>query len=330
MHLSKDERNEITILLSKKYSMRSIAFALGRSVCSISSEIKRNSVNEEYDPKKAQHKSYVKRRDSSFRGKKIVADDRLRKFVDDTLINGQSAKAIAGRLKYQEKNLPNISKNTIYRYVKSPYGKLIGVKLQKKGRIRPSKKVTQLKDRVFISERPKNINNRTRVGDMEGDFIVSGKLGKGILLVVTDRRLRVAFLELILNVSIDEVHLSFEKIKRRFPEMKTLTLDNDILFQMHKTLEQLLQIKIYFCNPFHSWEKGSVENTNKQIRKYIPKGSDLSQCDQELTVAIEETLNQRFMECLKYATPGERLNNYRKNKKQPDKSAVLKNSKCSI
>jgi IS30 family transposase len=309
--------------LGKKYSLRDIAKVLGRSVSTLSDEIKRNSVNGEYNPKKAQHKSYVRRRDSSFRGKKIVADDQLRKFIDDALVNGQSAKAIAGRLKYQEKNLPNVSKDTIYRYTKSPYGKLIGVELQKKRRFRPTKKVTQLKDRVFINERPKNINNRSRIGDLEGDFIVSGKLGKGILLVVTDRRLRVAFLELILSVSIDEVHSAFGKIKERFPEMRTLTLDNDILFQMHKTLEQLLQIKIYFCNPFHSWEKGSVENTNKQIRKFIPKGSDLSRYDQEFIEAIEETLNQRFMECLKYATPEERLNNYRKNKKQPDKSAVL-------
>ncbi len=245
----------------------------------------------------------------------IVADNQLRKFIDDALVNGQSAKAIAGRLKYQEKDLPNVSKDTIYRYIKSPYGKLIGIKLQKKRESCPTKKVTELKDRVFINDRPKNINNRSRVGDMEGDFIVSGKSGKGILLVVADRRLRVVFLELILNVSIDEVHRAFKRIKSKFPEMRTLTLDNDILFQMHKTLEQLLGIKIYFCNPYSSWEKGSVENTNKQIRKYIPKSSDLSKYDQELIMAIEETLNQRFMECLKYATPKERLNNYRKNKK---------------
>ena len=231
------------------------------------------------------------------------------------MVNGQSAKAIAGRIKYREKNLPNVSKDTIYRYQKSPYGKLIGVKLRKRQKFKPKPKVTKLKDRVFIDQRPKIINNRRRVGDMEGDFIVSGKDGRGILLVVVCRKLRVAFLELILNISIDEVHMAFGRIKKRFPEMRTLTLDNDILFQMHKTLEQLLNIEIYFCNPFHSWEKGSIENVNGQIRKFIPKGSDLSGCEPELIVAIEETLNQRFMECLKYATPEERLNNYRKNKK---------------
>jgi IS30 family transposase len=245
----------------------------------------------------------------------------LRDFVDDSLVNGQSAKAIAGRIKYQEKNLLNISKDTIYRYQKSPYGKLIGAKLRKRRKFKPKPKVIQLKDRIFIDQRPKIINNRRRVGDMEGDFIVSGKDGKGILLVVICRKLRVAFLELILDISIDEVHLAFERIKKRFPEMRTLTLDNDILFQMHKTLEQLLNIKIYFCNPFHSWEKGSIENANGQIRKYISKGSDLSEYEPDLIVAIEETLNQRFMECLTYATPEERLNSYRKNRKSKTKNS---------
>lgn len=206
---------------------------------------------------------------------------------------------------------------------------MIGIKFKSKKRSKPAKKVTQLKNRVFIGKRPKNINSRMRVGDLEGDFIISGKNGKGILLVVVCRRLRVAFLELILNISIDKIHETFKRIKQRFPEMRTLTFDNDILLQMHKTLEQLLRIKIYFCNPYHFWEKGSVENVNKQIRKYIPKGSDLSQCDKEFIVAIEETLNQRFMECLQFKTPEERLINYRKTKKQPNKSAVQKNSKCS-
>ena len=111
--------------------------------------------------------------------------------------------------------------------------------------------------------------------------------------------------------------------------MRTLTLDNDILFRMHKTLEQLLNIEIYFCNPYHSWEKGSVENINRQIKKYIPKGSNLSQCEPDLIVVVEETLNQRFMECLQFKTPEEKLNEHRKNKKTAYKFAVLKSSKCS-
>ena len=97
--------------------------------------------------------------------------------------------------------------------------------------------------------------------------------------------------------------------------MKTLTLDNDILFRMHKTLEKLLDVKIYFCHAYHSWEKGSIENANMEIRKFIPKGSDLSKYSKKYVRSVEDHLNERFMECLTYATPEEKLAEHRKNKK---------------
>lgn len=299
--------------------MRNIGAVLDRAVSGISDEVRINSVNGKYDPKKAQHKAYVRRLNASYRGKKIVDDEKLRDFVDGALSDGQSPEAIAGRLKHQEKHLPYVSKNTIIRYLKSPYGKLIGIKWKKKLRLRKSRKLSKLKDRTFIDKRPKIIEERVRVGDVEADFIVSGKTGKGILLTAVCRKLRVVFLELILDVSIDEVHATFERIKTRFPEMKTLTLDNDILFKMHKTLGQLLNVKIYFCHPYHSWEKGSIENANKAIRKFIPKGSNLSKYDQEYIRSLEEHLNGRFMECLEYKTSQEKLSEYRKTKKQPTK-----------
>lgn len=327
--MSQNERNEVAILLEKKYSLRNIALVLERSVCAISYENKENSTNGIYDPHKAQRKACVRRKNASYRGKKIVTDRELRDFIDGALSDGQSAESIAGRIKHQEKNLSYASKDTIYRYLKSPYGKLIGIKWKKKIRPKKSRKVTKLLDRIFIDKRPKKASNRRRVGDLEGDFIVSGKNGKGILLVAVCRKLRVVFLELILDVSIDEVHSAFERIKERFPEMRTLTLDNDILFRMHKTLEKLLNVKIYFCHPYHSWEKGSVENVNKEIRKFIPKGSDLSQYDQEFIQAIEDHVNERFMKCLNYKTPEEKLIAYRKNKKTACEAVEVKKVECS-
>lgn len=264
----------------------------------------------------------VRRSNASFYGKKIVAFKKLREFVEGKLLDGQSAEAIAGRIKYQEKNLPNVSKNTIYEFLRSPYGKIIGLKLAKKKRHQRRKKTRELTDRVFIDKRPKIIENRARIGDVEADFIVSGKNGKGILLGVVCRKIRVAFLEIIHDVSIDEIHKAFLRIKKRFPEMKTATIDNDILFRMHKTLEKLLGIKIYFCHPYHSWEKGSIENTNKFIRKFIPKGDDLSKYNQEEISLIESKCNERFMKCLKYATPEEKLKAYRKRKNKYKKTTL--------
>lgn len=302
-------------MLHKKYSLRSIAIALCRSVSTISDEIRNNSVNGEYNPTKAQHKTYLRRHEASYRGKKIMRNSKLKKFVEEELLDGQSPEAIAGRIKNHRKDLPVVSKNTIYRYLRSPYGRVIGIEIKKKRKTKKKRqKVTQLKDRIFIDNRPKIIERRARVGDVEGDFVVSGRGGKGTLLVVVERKLRVVFLELIQQVSVDEVHEAFLRIKKRFPEMKTLTLDNDILFKMHKTLERLLEIKIYFCHPYHSWEKGSVENRNKIIRQFIPKGSDLSKYDKEEIKEVENYLNSRYLKCLNYNTPEEKLKKHRARK----------------
>jgi IS30 family transposase len=306
-------------LLGKNYSLRSIAGALDKSVSTISDELKRNrKKNGHYEPKSAHQKAYVRRRNASFKGKKIVRHENLRKFVEENLIAGQTPQAISGRLRNQEKELPYASKDTIYKYQQSPYGKMLGIKKKKKKRRYGYQAKQRLKDRKFIEKRPKEANLRQRVGDVEADFIVSGKNGKGVLLVVVCRKLRVTFLEIVHEVNIKNIHKSFLRIKNRFPEMKTLTLDNDILFRYHRYLEKLLAVEIYFCRPYHSWEKGTVENVNRQIRKYIPKGSDLSRYDQEEIVVLEKTLNIRFMECLDYKTPLETLEEYRKNKKTTD------------
>jgi IS30 family transposase len=304
--------------LNKKYSLGDIAKALGRSVSTISEEISRNSIKGKYCPKVAQNKMSLRRRNASFRGQKIVSCKELKDFIEKNLLDRQSPEAIAGRLKYQEKKLPYVSKDTIYRFLNSPYGSLIKFKLDKEKKKRFTRKRSskeKLKDRVFIDKRPKIVEKRGRVGDLEADFIISGKSGKGVLLVATDRRLRASFLEIIHQVSIDEVHKSFTRIKNRFPEMETITLDNDLLFNMHRSLAKLLKATIYFCHPYHSWEKGGVENTNMHIRKYIPKGSNLLKYDKQYIEKLEKKLNNRFLKCLRYATPQERLNKHRKRKK---------------
>jgi IS30 family transposase len=271
-----------------------------------------------YDARKAQLKSYARRKYSKYQGKKIALHFPLRKFVEDRLMDDQSPYAIAGRLRKREKDLPSVSKESIYRYIRSPYGRNIEIHRQMK---RPRKRGRQAKQqkldgRVFIHERPQHINKRTRGGHAEADFIVSGKSGSGILLVVVDRKLRVSFLERILVVSIQKVHRAFSRILKRYPEMKSFTTDNDILFRHHKELGKLLGIKIYFCHPYHSWEKGAVENVNKYIRKDIPQGSDLSRYSKKFIASLEAKLNRRASKCLEYASPQEMLEAFRKRKRR--------------
>ena len=281
------------------------------------SEVARNRTKDVYDPNKANHKAYVRRKYAKYQGKKIVENRVLRMFVEKQLLAGQSPEAISGRLKAgYEKEVPYASKDSIYRYLKSVHGRKIEVKItkrKKRTKKRGSKGI--LDGRTFIDKRPVYINDRTRVGDAEFDFIVSGKSGRGIVLVVVDRKLRISFLEPIYQVSIPAVHAAAARIKQRYPEWKTGTTDNDLLFARHKELERELGIRIFFCHAYHSWEKGTVENINGEIRQDFPKGSDVSKYSRRFFQRIEKRMNDRFMKCLKYRTPAEALKGCRDMKK---------------
>lgn len=276
-----------------------------------------HKVKNVYDAKKAQHKAYVARRDSKYQAMKIVEHPALRTFVERELWRDQSPENIAGRIKTREHYLPHTSKESIYRYMSSVYGRRIEYhRTKKKARRRRHRiRTEKLNERTFIEKRPVSINQRMRIGNAEADFIVSGSDGTGILLTVVDRKIRVAFLELILEVTIEQVHQAFLRIKKRYPELQTFTTDNDILFRHHQELAHLLGVNIYFCHPYHSWEKGSIENVNGVIRRTIPKGSDLSRYSKRFVHTLEKKLNNRFMKCLGYRTPYEALHEARQQKK---------------
>lgn len=269
-----------------------------------------------YDPRTAAHKAYVRRKYAKYQGMKIVERPELRAFVECGLKEGRSPESIAKRVNRREKRLPTISPDSIERFLRSVYGRKIESErkvLKQKRRWRRRRKISpRLGDRKFIDVRPLIANRRGRVGDAEGDFIESGKSGKGRLLVVVDRKLRVAFVEKIWPVSVANINRAFRRIRTRYPEMRTLTTDNDILLNHHKHLEGMLGIRIFFCHPYHSWEKGTVENANGEIRKYIPKGSGISKRSRHFIRFVEAKLNDRYMECLDSRTPAEALLLHRK------------------
>lgn len=298
----------------KEYSFRDIAESMGRSVSTICEEWHRGKVRRSYDPLKAHHKAYVRRWQSKYQGMKVVTDPELQRSVDALLLKGESPPNISGRLKKLKQT--SVSKNSIYRYIKSVYGRKIESWRKKRKQRRRYRRplAEKLKERTFIDKRPLYINNRKRIGDVEADFVVSGKSGKGMILVVVDRRSRMPFLEKILQVSIPEVEKAFQRIKERFEELKTITTDNDVLFQKHKELERILNIKIYFCHPYHSWEKGTVENVNKYIRRDIPKGSNVSKYSKQFIRSIEEKLQSKIYKILRFQTPLEFLHKARKRK----------------
>jgi IS30 family transposase len=305
------------ILKQKGYSLRAIARTLDRSVSTISDELKRNTVAGTYTPAKAHHKATVRRKAAKFQGMKIVLEPALQDFIERELLKQQSPQAIAGRLATGLDGLPFASRDTIERFVASVHGRQLEYELKllkqkRKGR-RKRPPTESLGTRLNIDQRPSVITNRERVGDIEADFIVSGKTGSGYLLTAADRKIRVGFIRKILPVTIANVEQAFLDIKQQFPELTSVTLDNDLLFRYHQRLEALLGVPIYFCDPYSSWQKGTIENYNKQIRKYVRKGSDISQYGDEYLQFVQARLNDRFMSVLHYKTPTECLTAHRTN-----------------
>lgn len=295
---------------------------MGRSPNTVSAELIRNETHGVYNPQKASHKAYVRRKYARYQGQKIVEHRDLCDEIVRRLKDGQSVEMIAKRITKHETHLPSVSKDAIYRYLKSPYGGSLAQHLRKQKRRSRRERRKKLEGRTFIDRRPKHINARRRIGDVEADFIVSGKSGKGALLVVVARRHRNTFLERIMPATIANLEQAFLRIQARFPEMTTITTDNDILFQRHERLALMLHVQIFFCHPYHSWEKGTVENTNKVIRKDIPKGNDIAKHSLRFISGVEARLNRRPMDCLDSRTPDEMLTRYRARNKKHRRGGV--------
>jgi IS30 family transposase len=298
--------------------MSEIARTLKRPKSGIWYELKKKRKGKQYDAEYAKHISYVRMRAQRTTGKKIISHKELRAFIEHCLLDDQSPEEISKRLKRIEKQLPYVSAFAIRRFIQSPYGRRIETHrdtvFKRQWRRRGGRR--KIEGKRMISERPKKINRRWGLGHTEGDFIVSGKSGKGIVLGLRDRRVRKNFLERILPVSVRAVERALMRIKKRFPELQTITFDNDILFLEHKRLEKKLNVKIYFCDPHSPWQKPGIENLNKKLRRYIPKSSDISKYTRGYIRTLEEKINRHFMDCLGSLSPEEAYQRELKQKKR--------------
>lgn len=307
-HFDLKEREKIEKFLRKGKSLRWIAWMLDRNVSSVSYEVKQNSVKSRYSAKKAEHKAYYKRQESKRDCLKVAMNPELQKFVIENIKNDQSPEGISGRLKYVEKKIKYASGKAIYKFIASPHGRQIESYLfskavkKKSGRKRGVS--VSIDDRTFIDQRPKRVQKRVEFGHFEGDFIESGKDGTGSLLILVERKTRYPFLAYLENRSNENVNHLVEELLRDIP-IKSLTIDNDISFQKHEELSELLDTTIYFCHPQSPHEKGTVENRNKAIRRYVKKKTDLSKYEAGHFKMVETKLRNRFMKCLNFKTPEE-------------------------
>lgn len=325
-HFSFEERKQIAQRLKEQKSLRRIAGLLERSVSSISDEIRRNKTRGIYDATRAHHKAYAKRKDSKIQCMKVAKDSTLRDYVEINIRDHQSPEGISGRLKHIETTISYASAKAIYKFVRSPYGRQIERNLyskavKKKGGPKRNKPVA-IDGRTMIDERPKRVLKREEFGHFEGDFIESGKDGKGSILVLVERKTRYPFLKYLKDRTTNTVNAAVQGLLSGLP-IETLTIDNDISFQKHEKLSILIGADIFFCHPFCSHEKGTVENRNKAIRRYMPKRTDLSKYSEEYIQEVEQILRSKFMRCLGYQTPREMFRKELRKQKIPSSCGII-------
>jgi len=304
--LSDAERSEIEILLSRYYSHREIAEALHRSPNTISLEIKNNSVDGEYVADKAKAKSRLRRRSRRYQWQKIEQHPKLRAFIIRKLKLHWSPDTMAGYLKEEQSVLPTVGKDQIYAWLYSSRGQpycqyLLSRRYRPKKR--PDKKTERvmIPDRVSITERPAIVDERSRIGDWEGDTVVSGKKthAKTALAVTQERTTRFINARLIPNLkpvsfALATVAMLGDK------QAHTLSLDNGIENKQHQAIAEATGVTIFFCDPYSSWQKGGVENANKMLRRYLPKGCDLSKFTQAQVDGFVSLINNKPRRCLGY------------------------------
>ncbi len=301
------ERKQIERYLKQGRSLRYISRRLGRSPNTIRDEVVRNRVKGRYLAKKAQHKAYVRRKYSKYQGMKVAGHKELRNYVEESLRAHHAPDSIAGRLKYVDTHLPYVSKNTLYRYVFSPYGRQLEPLLhsravkKKKG---PKKKLAGiwLDGRTSIEERPKHIETRLEFGHWELDFLESGQHGQGSLMVLQERKSRRFRLRKMGQRDTLSVNWAVAETLQPYAPL-SVTTDNDLSLQKHHALSQRIKAPLFFCHTYSAWEKGGIENLNRWLRRYIPKGSDISKLSTVFLAEVEQRLNAKPRKILNYKTP---------------------------
>ena len=285
--LTNVERSEIAILLSKNYSLRSIAKVLGRSPNTISYEIKNNSVNGDYDPIKAKNKSRLSRRKRRWQWMKITCQPELQDFIVSKLKVDWSPEEISGYLKVNPEIGFYVSAPGIYKWLYSSYAQrycqyLYSKRFKPKPK-RPKPKRDMIPNRVSIAERPVSVELRDDPGHYEFDSVVSSKRSrsKHAMAVVQERSTRLIKAAIVTSLKPKPYASTIAALVRGL-KVSSLTTDNGIENKYHKEIVSRLKDEptIYFTDPYSSWQKGGVENANKMLRRYFPKGTDFSKIKQ--------------------------------------------------
>ena len=313
------EREEISRGIVAGLSIRRVAAKLNRPPSTISREIKRNQGTKRYRAASADQAAW----DRCKRPKlcKLAKCRTLRLNVAKKLKQLWSPEQIAGWLKweYPQEEHNQVSHETIY---KSLYIQARGVlkkellqHLRTKRTIRRSKHATlkksglgKIKDAVSISERPASVEDRAVPGHWEGDLIAGSK--NSYMATLVERQTRYVMLVKVKNKDTESVVNALIKQSKKLPRelYKSLTWDRGKELADHKRFSLATNIDVYFCDPRSPWQRGSNENTNRLLRQYFPKGTDLSLHSQAQLNRVARELNERPRKTLDFRTPAYRFN----------------------
>jgi transposase, IS30 family len=318
-HLTIEDREVIAAMAADGSTQEEMAEAVGKSQSAISRELRRNrQASEPYRPVQA-HRRAVRRRCLAFqrRERKMQCPELLR-YVKAGLRQCWSPEQIAGRLEW-ERGRRTISHETIYQWIwrskregQAWHRFLRQAHRKHRRRSRGTlDKRGKIPDRVFIDQRPAEVQAKRRFGHWEGDTLV-GKNSRGAVVTHVERKSQyLVMAALPVRDHRKLVHVSrtaFARHERslRLPR-RTETLDNGQEFWSHKQLGQTLGLSVYFARPHHPWERGLNEQVNGLIRQFLPKGSPLENLRLARVRRIETLLNNRPRKTLRYRTPTEVL-----------------------
>lgn len=311
------DRQKLEYWLRTKQSLRAVARIMRRDHSVLVRELNRNAYGDrkKYRADTAQ-RLCEKRKRAQHRGK-LDKYPELKEYVEEKLNKDWSPEQIAGRLKAKIKK-ETISHESIYYYVyeKSEkhqrlYLHLRTYRAKRKQRGKRKSNKSTITERISIHERPQTVEEGKRYGDWESDTVEFKRgLKNPFLSVQFERKSKLTRMHKTLNKSAEENNNALVRTIESLPSemFKTITFDNGSENSRHMQFKKEYGIETYFCDPFCSWQKGGVENTNKLIRQYLPKHIDLTQLTDREVYDIQERLNNRPRKLLNYQTPNEVIN----------------------
>ncbi len=317
--LTLSEREEISRSVVAGQSIRSIAKNLGRSPSTVSREISRNGGREDYRASRSDQAAW--NRAHRPQPCKLAENRKLASMVANKLRLQWAPHQIAGWLKYTypDNRDYQVSHETIYRslYIQArgALKKELMAHLRRTRVMRRSRHHTlktddhgRIVDAVSISERPATAEDRAVPGHWEGDLLCGS--GNSQIATLVERQTRYVMLVKVASKDTETVINALIKHARKLPQelYKSLTWDRGKEMADHKRFTLATDIKVYFCDPYNPWQRGTNENTNGLLRQYFPKGTDLSVHSQAQLNVVARRLNERPRMTLGFETPAERFN----------------------